>query len=357
MSSTSTAASPTSTATCSARFPRALYFSYHTTAGYLEQALSTRLNGGKDGLQPYIEVFQTLFPAGADYRHDQMDLREELSEEQRIDEPRNADSHLAYIGSGLRNCVTYQNKPGAPVYFIDLDGVYERQAAKRLTSVVGLREERKIARTTLEIPVSRPPDRLDQPQGPEARPAAEHRRSGEQHGVEPRPHQRLARRHERQAGLTVNEYETLLMQHDLIEVLRDPLRFMAEKGRHMLSDPRAVPNRAIEYAKFDLVTVLNKLIDKLRHERVPGREGPRPHDGRPRRPLPAHEAFGEPADLRPADRAGLLPEPDPGAVEEERAPGAHARDRAHRIQLGPAFRQGHSLEGPPRSAVRPVGPP
>jgi DNA-binding transcriptional regulator YdaS (Cro superfamily) len=38
---------------------------------------------------------------------------------------------------------------------------------------------------------------------------------------------------------------------------------MAEKGRHMLSDPRAVPNRAIEYAKFDLVTVLNKLIDKL----------------------------------------------------------------------------------------------
>jgi len=68
---------------------------------------------------------------------------------------------------------------------------------------------------------------------------------------------------ERQAGLTVNEYETLLMQHDLIEVLRDPLRFMAEKGRHMLSDPRAVPNRAIEYAKFDLVTVLNKLIDKL----------------------------------------------------------------------------------------------
>ena len=29
-----------------------------------------------------------------------------------------------------------------------------------------------------------------------------------------------------QAGLTVNEYETLLMKHDLVDVLRDPLRFM-----------------------------------------------------------------------------------------------------------------------------------
>src|SRR5262245_8911929 len=101
-------------------FPRALYFSFHTTAGYLEQSLSSRLNAAQDGLQPYIEVFQTLFPAGADYRHDRMELREELSAEQRIDEPRNADSHLAYIGSGLRSCVTYQNRPGASVYFIDL---------------------------------------------------------------------------------------------------------------------------------------------------------------------------------------------------------------------------------------------
>jgi len=244
-------------------FPRALYFSYHTTAGYLEQALSTRLNGGKDGLQPYIEVFQTLFPAGADYRHDQMDLREELSAEQRIDEPRNADSHLAYIGSGLRSCVTYQNKPGAPVYFIDLDGVYEGKRRKRLTSVVGFREERKIARTTLEIPVSGHPIDSINLKDPKLGLLQSIDDLVKQHGVtRGRINVSLAA-NERQAGLTVNEYETLLMQHDLIEVLRDPLRFMAEKGRHMLSDPRAVPNRAIEYAKFDLVTVLNKLIDKL----------------------------------------------------------------------------------------------
>ena len=30
---------------------------------------------------------------------------------QRQVEPRNADSHLAFIGAGLRNCVTYVNRP------------------------------------------------------------------------------------------------------------------------------------------------------------------------------------------------------------------------------------------------------
>ena len=138
-------------------FQKAVYFSYHTTAGYLEQALSARLNGGKEGgdaLQPYIEVFQTLFPAGASYRHDQMELRDELSLEQKVDEPRNADSHLAYIGSGLRSCVTYKNRPGSPVYFIDLDGEYEGKHRRRLTSVVGYNADRRVATRTLEIPVS-----------------------------------------------------------------------------------------------------------------------------------------------------------------------------------------------------------
>ena len=46
---------------------------------------------------------------------------------------------------------------------------------------------------------------------------------------------------EHHAGLTVNEYETLLMKHDLAEVLRNPLRFMAEKGKHMPSQPQGHP--------------------------------------------------------------------------------------------------------------------
>src|SRR5262249_36643207 len=66
---------------------------------------------------------------------------------------------------------------------------------------------------------------------------------------------------EHQAGLTINEYETLLMRHDLIEVLRDPLRFVAEKGRHLLNDPWAIPGRTIDYAKYDLVRLFNQVCD------------------------------------------------------------------------------------------------
>ncbi|MEO8503746.1 MAG: hypothetical protein ABI609_07625 [Acidobacteriota bacterium] len=247
-------------------FQKAVYFSYHTTAGYLEQALSARLNGGKEGsdaLQPYIEVFQTLFPAGASYRHDQMELRDELSLEQKVDEPRNADSHLAYIGSGLRSCVTYKNRPGSPVYFIDLDGEYEGKHRRRLTSVVGYNADRNVATRTLEIPVSGHPIDSINLKDPKFGLYQSIQELVTEHGVARGRIDVALGQNERQAGLTVNEYETLLMKHDLIEVLRDPVRFMKEKGRHMLSDPRAIPNRTIEYAKFDLVTVLNRLIDVL----------------------------------------------------------------------------------------------
>jgi hypothetical protein len=68
---------------------------------------------------------------------------------------------------------------------------------------------------------------------------------------------------ERGSALTVNEYETLLMRYDLAEVLRNPLRFVAEKSRHALADPLAVPNKALGYAKYDMVRVLNKGLDAL----------------------------------------------------------------------------------------------
>ena len=62
-------------------------------------------------------------------------------------------------------------------------------------------------------------------------------------------------------GSTVNEYETLLMRHDLSDVLRDPLRFMAEKAGHILGNPRAIPAKTLDYAKYDLVRVFNRLLD------------------------------------------------------------------------------------------------
>ena len=68
---------------------------------------------------------------------------------------------------------------------------------------------------------------------------------------------------EHHAGLTVNEYETLLMRHDLSEVLRDPVRFMAEKAGHILGNPRAIPAKTLDYAKYDLVRVFNRLVDAL----------------------------------------------------------------------------------------------
>jgi hypothetical protein len=66
---------------------------------------------------------------------------------------------------------------------------------------------------------------------------------------------------ERNVGLTVNEYETLLMQHDLKEVLQNPLKYAAQKGRHMLDDPLAIPGKTINYARYDVVQVLNVLIE------------------------------------------------------------------------------------------------
>ena len=68
---------------------------------------------------------------------------------------------------------------------------------------------------------------------------------------------------ERHSALTVNEYETLLMKYDLAEVLRNPLRFVAEKYRHALANPRAVPAKTLGYAKYDFVRVLNQGLDTL----------------------------------------------------------------------------------------------
>ena len=68
---------------------------------------------------------------------------------------------------------------------------------------------------------------------------------------------------ERHSAITVNEFETLLMNHDLAEVLRNPLRFVAEKYRHAIANPRAVPAKTLGYAKYDFVRVLNQGLDTL----------------------------------------------------------------------------------------------
>ena len=136
------------------KYPKALYCSYHTTAGYFEQSLCERLNDSADSLQAFVQSVQKLFPPNANYQHDQLHLRRELSEEQRCSEPCNADSHLTFIGSGLSNCVTYSNCPETPVYFIDLDGTCGDTRRRRQTTVIGFTEERLAGIDQLAVPVS-----------------------------------------------------------------------------------------------------------------------------------------------------------------------------------------------------------
>ncbi len=246
-------------------YRKALYCSHHTTAGYFEQPFANRLGNRREHLDRLLSAFGRVFPPGAEYLHDKIELRTELSDEQKKTEPLNADSHLTFIGSGLRNCVTYVNRPEEPVYFVDLDGVSVNGeiARRRRTTVLAFDREEPLAEIALDVPLSghrinavnlRDPrlglfERLDEAV----------RRSGVERG---RVDLALAP-DEPAAGLTVNEYETLLMRHDLAEVLKDPLRYVAATGRKALANPRAIPGRALQYARYDFVRLFNELLDAV----------------------------------------------------------------------------------------------
>src|SRR6185503_4634967 len=212
----------------------------------------------------YVEAFRAAFPEGAGYEHDRLEQREDLDAEQRAVEPRNADSHLAFITGGLHTCVTHPNRAGEPVFFVDLDGVSEcGQPRRRLTRLVGFNHERLVRATRIEVPVSTHPIdsvNLKDPRiGIYEALTAFVRAAGVLKGrlrVQLDPA-------ERHSALTVNEYETLLMKYDLADVLRNPLRFVAEQSRHAFANPRAVPAKTLGYAKYDFVRVLNQGLDSL----------------------------------------------------------------------------------------------
>lgn len=244
-------------------FRRATYCSYHTTAGYLDQALLARLGHSRERVDPFMRAFQQVFPSGAGYRHDRIELREDLSEDQRRTEPRNADSHLAFISSGLNNCATYVQRDDTPVYLIDLDGVGPSGSRERVTTVVGFNREQVVERFERSLPLQgHAVDSLnlrDSRLGLLEEVADRARRLGLGRG---RLDLSLVPG-ERHAGLTVNEYETLLMQHDLPEVLRNPLHFMAQKARSVLRDPLSVPHKTLDYVSYDLIHVFNELMAAL----------------------------------------------------------------------------------------------
>jgi len=244
-------------------YARRMYASRHTTAGFLPQSLSDRLTARSGGIGPYLNLFRTMFPEGAGYRHDQLELREELLPEQRKVEPTNADSHLAFMGSGLNACVTYDARRPGPVYFVDLDGTYEGTPRRRETTIVGYNNEEVVARTTIRVPVSSHPiDAVSLKQAEVGLYETIAELIAQEGVTKGRVRLELGSG-EQAASLTINEYETLLMRHDLAEVLHNPLRFAAEKARHAWNDPKAVPAKALGYAKYDFVRALNQLVDAL----------------------------------------------------------------------------------------------
>jgi thiamine phosphate synthase YjbQ (UPF0047 family) len=246
------------------RHHRALYCSFHTTAGYLDQSLSARMHHRQDLLSQFFRAFHALFPQGGEYHHDRMELRSELTDEQKIVEPRNADSHLTYIGSGMRNCVTYRTRPEAPVYFIELDGMTDAVQRRRTTKIVAYDEERVVSRVAVRIPVSKHPvDSVNLADPRLGLVDAVNELLG-RHGLQYGRVDLIVDPTERHVGLTVNEYETLLMQNDLADVLRDPLRFARLKARNALNDPRSIPGKTLNYAKYDVVRMLNSLMEALR---------------------------------------------------------------------------------------------
>lgn len=244
------------------RYKHCFYGSLHTTAGYLPRSLQRRLVGGPERINSYLDVFRALFPERGGYRHDKLSERTELTAEQRLNEPLNGDSHLQFILGGLRACVSHRQRP-EPVYFVDLDGMCDGTARRRKTVLVGYDNEVEVARTSLSIPMSSHPIDAVSLKDPRYGLDEELGEFVDRHASGKGRLKLALAPDERNACLTINEYETLLMRHDLTDVLREPFRFAAEKARHAWKEPCAVPLKARAYARYDLVQALNQFVDAL----------------------------------------------------------------------------------------------
>lgn len=249
------------------KYTRSFYISNHTTAGYLDQRLAELLEHDGRGIKGYLQLFQELFPAGADYTHDAMHLRSELSEEQRDKEPLNADSHLTFIGAGLHNSASYELGGSEPVWFVELDGVHVGGTRHRRTTVIAYDHEEEVASLRVPVSASEHPIDAQNLRDPELGFIDTLQKLVDKHQVSFGRFDVSLPEEEQDAGLTVNEYETLLMNYDLREALRNPFRFMAQTGKDVtavLRDPRTIPAKAVNFAQFDAFYVLNQVLDRVR---------------------------------------------------------------------------------------------
>lgn len=241
-----------------ARSPRLLVASLHTTAGLLEADVARRCGNDPAEVRRWLRPVHGLFPADADYSHDALHLRSELTPEQREVEPKNADAHLTFIGAGLQGCVTLDDPASAPPWLVELDGVSEHEHRRRQVIAVGFEREIVVADRVVDVPVSPTADALDlRDPGRGVWPVV-----AEMLGRHEIDHGRLdiaLDPEESHAGLSVNEHETLLMQHDLAQVLRDPVHFALERGRHLAKDPGALFNKGLDYARHDAFKLIGRV--------------------------------------------------------------------------------------------------
>ena len=246
------------------QFRKAAYCSFHTTAGYLEQGVCARLGHSRKQLYPFIRAVQKIFPYDAGYFHDRMQLRGELSESQKEREPVNADSHLTFIGAGLKNCVTYLNRSDEPVYFIELDGIYKDYVRSRRTMVMAYNNTEIVHRGRVAIPVENG-HAIDSFNLKDARYGLFDKLEdwSRQYGVDKGCIDIRLAPEEDHAGMTVNEYETLLMRNDLPEALSDPLRYVVQRGKKLLRHPTLIPGKTRDYAAYDLIHFYNDLMDQV----------------------------------------------------------------------------------------------
>ena len=245
-------------------YRKSTFCSFHTTAGYLEQEFCAKLGYSKKRINHFIKIFQNLFPPNVGYFHDCMELREELSGSEKERESVNADSHLTFISAGLKNCVTYINKPNLPIYFIELDGVYKHYRRNRQTTILAYNKEEIIYHDRFFIHVAG------------EHPINSFNLKDPRYGLFPHLNDlidyygvdkglidiRLAKE-ERHAALTVNEFETLLMRNDLPNAMSNPLLYVFRRLKKLLQNPASIPGKTRSYAIYDLIYFYNELIKKI----------------------------------------------------------------------------------------------
>ena len=243
-----------------APYRKLLYCSMHTTAGFLDPSMAAKMDYRREAVEALIQSGKRLFPSGAPYWHDRMYLRSELTEEQKQREPHNADSHLVYISMGLGSVVEYENDPDRPVYFVDLDGVYDSIHRQRKSVVVGYNTRECVYEHVVSVAMPDKPVVSVNLGEAIIGNGADLEIMIRKHQIHRGTVEFALEDCEEHAGLTVNEFEPLLIENDLAGVLDNPIHYMKKEAVGIVRDPLSLPKRAKKYLIQDLIQIINEIV-------------------------------------------------------------------------------------------------